>query len=497
MKKLLLVLALLLAPSLAWGQCNGVFASNTLCGNLGASANVPGPVSSAGIPTGVVNTVTANYSIAPTDCGKTIQAGTGSSGGFTITLPVVSGFALNCTVTVINGDTIRAKILAGFPSGTIPRLYPAQTIEVSIINGAWATTQFAGRWRMGAVTWFVDNIAGSDANDCLAAGAGNACLNILTVINRIYIQTELVGNVQVNIQLAAGQTWNNVAVQSSALVSSPVGTGALLIDGGGGTFTSATSAAALTVASVRSINLEIQNVTITNSSTGDGINCISGSLGVFAGVTFGTVGASQVHISGDCFVNFSQNYSISGGGQTHYFVESGAGEVNVNAITVTLSGTPAYSTAFAQAWVNGSVYINGATYTGAATGPRYLALNNGSITTNLGAGPGPTLFPGNAAGSTVTGGMYDSPGTPSVSGCGGSPGTPTGKDYSGKVVEGTTATGCTVAFTTLNTPQSCTVSSSNATVQAGLVITTLSSTQLVVTHPSASGATLYWNCPVP
>lgn len=41
MKKLLLALALFLAPSLAWAQCNGVFPNGTVCGNATGSTNTP------------------------------------------------------------------------------------------------------------------------------------------------------------------------------------------------------------------------------------------------------------------------------------------------------------------------------------------------------------------------------------------------------------------------------------------------------------------------
>lgn len=42
MKKLLLTLALLFAPSLAWGQCNGVFSAGDVCGSV--LGGIPGPV---------------------------------------------------------------------------------------------------------------------------------------------------------------------------------------------------------------------------------------------------------------------------------------------------------------------------------------------------------------------------------------------------------------------------------------------------------------------
>lgn len=48
MKKLLLALALLLAPSLAFAQCNGQFPANTFCGNNTAQARPPFPIPSTG-----------------------------------------------------------------------------------------------------------------------------------------------------------------------------------------------------------------------------------------------------------------------------------------------------------------------------------------------------------------------------------------------------------------------------------------------------------------
>lgn len=45
MKRYLLALALLLAPSLASAQCNGVFPNNTVCGNITGANNTPRPTS--------------------------------------------------------------------------------------------------------------------------------------------------------------------------------------------------------------------------------------------------------------------------------------------------------------------------------------------------------------------------------------------------------------------------------------------------------------------
>lgn len=70
----------------------------------------------------------------------------------------------------------------------------------------------------------------------------------------------------------------------------------------------------------------------------------------------------------------------------------------------TISGTPAWSTAFVNmADVSQVGVAQTASFTGAATGVRYLVSANGVIDT---AGGGANFFPGNSAGSTATGGQY-------------------------------------------------------------------------------------------
>lgn len=65
MRKLLLVLSLLLVPSLAFAQCNGVFPNNTICGNISGAGNIPGPVANSaltGVPGGISPQIQYNNS---------------------------------------------------------------------------------------------------------------------------------------------------------------------------------------------------------------------------------------------------------------------------------------------------------------------------------------------------------------------------------------------------------------------------------------------------
>lgn len=71
--------------------------------------------------------------------------------------------------------------------------------------------------------------------------------------------------------------------------------------------------------------------------------------------------------------------------------------------TVTLTSTPDFSF-FVDANRGGVLHVNASsTYSGTATGTRFIALENGVIDTN---GGGVNYFPGSIAGSTQTGGVY-------------------------------------------------------------------------------------------
>ncbi len=150
----------------------------------GVDANLPWPV-------------TSNTTIGAKYCGGTVQAGTGSTGFFTITVPGVSGFPSNCVVNVTNGDTttLRGKGIAGLSGSgcsTQNVLWPGQTCKIGIVNGAWAVLSRPGRWRPPATfgtqtNFYSDYVNGSDATgatDGMAPGAAafktaNHCLTFI------------------------------------------------------------------------------------------------------------------------------------------------------------------------------------------------------------------------------------------------------------------------------------------------------------------------------
>ena len=122
-------------------------------------------------------------------------------------------------------------------------------------------------------------------------------------------------------------------------------------------------------------------------------------------IEFGAVGSGGVHVSATygARVLLTANYTISGGGGVHWYATT-QGLIQAAGKTITLSGTPAFSAAFALATQGGGMVVNGNTFSGAATGTRYSASVNAWIDT---VGGGASYLPGNAAGSTATGGQYN------------------------------------------------------------------------------------------
>ena len=103
-------------------------------------------------------------------------------------------------------------------------------------------------------------------------------------------------------------------------------------------------------------------------------------------------------VSNNGAVVLANGYTVTGGANYHWFANN-AGVINNGntPITVTLTGTPAFTGAFAGAsalgLINPSSFI---TFSGSATGQRYITGSNGTVNTN---GSGASYLPGSSAGS--------------------------------------------------------------------------------------------------
>lgn len=205
-----------------------------------------------------------------------------------------------------------------------------------------------------------------------------------------------------------------------------IGRGNLIIDGGcvSGYGTEVRSTGWNTVDTegvIAGTNVLLQNIKLSNTCSGA---CVT------AGAAFDLLvqnATSQVSVGN--YVNFGASNGGHIGAQApgaivylygNYFITAGAPShlnASIGGIiqgvtlgsTVTITGTPYFSTAFAVAYQNSFINVGTAfvVWSGSATGARYSVSNLASIGT---AGSGATYFPGSVAGyasGSASGGYYN------------------------------------------------------------------------------------------
>lgn len=367
-------------------------------------------------------TAAATYTILTTDCGARIRADTGSTAQQIIVLPVVAGFAANCRVSVVNGDTNRGKILSGFPTVAPGILWPGQEIDVAIVGGVWTVIANPGRWKLvGAATFNVNPSTGNDGNDGL--GTGSAFATMQKCWDVIVDQLDLRAW-PVTCLSAASATYTNDGIttykaavgQGNETVD---GTGkvtacSITIDGNGSTFNRAdggiiflTGSYSAGLGGAPGARFCVRRMTLTGASGAVGIQANFGQIIGLDGLNFGAM-PGGVHLfteaAGGLINIVHQSYTISGGAASHVAAWVW-GEVVIQSDTITLTGTPAFSQGFVQAQWSGGVFAAFSTFTGAATGPRYNLASGGWI--DISGSTSHSFLPGNAAGICLQG-MYGS-----------------------------------------------------------------------------------------
>jgi len=267
--------------------------------------------------------------------------------------------------------------------------------EVSFPN----TTLSGGRERLSANRTYYVRTDGNDANDGLTNSAGGAFATIqkaLDVVGGLDLAT-----FQVTIQIADGTYTGAVVVDkpwvggSLVLVQGNVATPANVI-------VSVTSNHAFHIKATLPCPLRVKALEGRTTTSGDVIRLEAPSAIEFDGMRFGAcAGAHARSMFPGGRINFVSDYTISGGAQRHWYTEFGA--IRATGLTITLTGTPAFANQFALSDMSGGMDVGGNTFSGSATGTRYLATRLSLIAVG---GAGATYLPGNAAGSTANGGVY-------------------------------------------------------------------------------------------
>lgn len=318
---------------------------------------------------------------------------------------VVSGVVAGTADPLLANTTWRqATTMAAVVGGFIVQQLNQDAIDsgntLALLPQFTAAVQSLGRIMLGSnLALYVNPSTGSDTNNGQAATPWQSLQHAWAVIQQSF---DFAGYT-ITLHMADG-------IYTSGLIASgplhgALGAGSLVIVGNTGTPTNVTfnflgngvvaqSGAGMTVSGINFAGL-----TGTGQNGNGLIAGTGGIINIGTGVVFGTCMAAHMLAQQGGQIVAAQPYTIAGGAGNHMIANGGGSEIIIQQ-PVTLTGTPAFAIQFAKADILGEISLIGATYSGAATGVRYIA--NGNAVINSG---GNTL-PGSAAGSVMSGGLF-------------------------------------------------------------------------------------------
>lgn len=289
------------------------------------------------------------------------------------------------TATTPLGGTETVEIVQG---GT------SKKVAVSYLGGS-----SGGRELLSSNRTYYVRTDGSDSNDGLANTSGGAFLTIQKCIDVVCSTLDISAGVTVTGKVADG-TYTGANVMRQL-----IGAGSFVIQGNATT----PSNVVISVTSnhcfynaVGGTTVTVKDMKLSTTTSGSCLIAESGGSILFSNIDFGACASAHKYGLVGGTVKAIGNYAISGGALWHELTAVGGFVATINR-TVSITGTPAFSTAYASSGSSGAVTNYGCTFSGSATGVRYVAQLNGVINTVSG---GANYFPGNSAGTTATGGQY-------------------------------------------------------------------------------------------
>lgn len=265
--------------------------------------------------------------------------------------------------------------------------------------GADATYLSWVREKLSAARTYYVRTDGSDNNTGLANTTGGAFLTIQKAVD-VVCNTLDIQDYAVTIQVADGTYTAGVELKDI------VGGGTVTIQGNSGTpanvVISTTSATAISSSQYARGYWAIKDMKLQTTTSGRCILVQRGGFLTYTNIVFGACAGNHIEVSAGSTIICLGNYAISGGATNHFISQFG-GYLACSGRTITITGTPAFSNAFASSTDAGTISSSGCTFSGSTTGTRYLASTNGVINT---VGGGGNYFPGSVAGSVATGGQY-------------------------------------------------------------------------------------------
>lgn len=298
-------------------------------------------------------------------------------------------------------STIQLGTVANDGNGDTPR------VAGSKINNNFATVFGSLRERVSTNRTYYVSTTGSDGNTGLSVGVPFETIQhaIAIIANTLSIDA----GVTVTIQLADGTYDADTGIDLCDFV----GCGSVVLQGNAGTPGNVVITSTAVLGSLAGLlnkttangywlvrDLEL----VKGTESGNAIFVDNKGQLEIDNLIFGALNSGNHIRVKNGVVRVLGDYEIDGGAETHYNISVG-GYLECLAHTITVTGTPAFSTAFVVGSKLAVLDVFNASYSGAATGVRYL-FNTNSVCSTGSSGAG-SFFPGSLAGSAVTGSIYD------------------------------------------------------------------------------------------
>lgn len=300
---------------------------------------------------------------------------------------------------------LASPALTGTPTAPTP---PSSDSSTRLATTAYVQSNI--RLRLGAPLTLYISPSGTDSGACTSIST--PCQTLQYAYNTALATYDL-NNQQLTIQLLDGTYSAGLTLAGQILGQA---THPVIIQGDTSTPTnvivSASSAADFT--SGTGSLLQIQYLEVKSSGSNNCLAAVNGTI-FYQSITFAGCGNADVIADqgGRAYAMTGSLNTITSGAAYHFESAQSsymAGCGIPSPCTVVLTGTPAFSGAFADAYDNGELSLGAITFSGSGTGARYTTANGGVIDAE---GQGASYLPGNAAGTpatacttTATGGVY-------------------------------------------------------------------------------------------
>ncbi|MEL7096044.1 MAG: DUF2793 domain-containing protein [Pseudomonadota bacterium] len=307
----------------------------------------------------------------------------------TASLIFQTGFSGRAEFGTAGNDNFSIKVTADGANWQDALIIDAATGVVDTPIAGWRKV------KTGPTSYFVDPALGNDNNDGLSAGAGA----FATLSHAVDVAQKIdAGGNGVTIHLADGNYASSAAV---AFDHALPGASFLLIEGNLTNPEQVNLTAPEEVFDISSGSVILRGLSLGNSSGANPALRVSEQANLsIENIDFASAGAhirienAQVHAVGD--------YSISGGASAHIHLSDG-GRFISDGVNINVTGAPEFTSSFLRSETCSSARFSATGFSGAATGVRYAVNSNGVIDTG---GAGANFLPGDANGTTQSGGRY-------------------------------------------------------------------------------------------